>query len=205
MTEHPWASRAPIAWLLANELGATAVVGFLLTAGVALPPILPVMLAGASAVATRSARRLAVDPLADAMTGIRRDLAPFLVLTLAVALVAAVPAWLALAIRGDDGLNAGFRLALVALPALTAAPLLFGAVIASATQTRALMVPAAGLTLALSSVRTSIAVAALIAVALVPIASPAGPAILPITLGLGFRLAVALAWRSIERSGQLPS
>jgi hypothetical protein len=155
MTEHPWASRAPIAWLLANELGATAVVGFLLTAGVALPPILPVMLAGASAVATRSARRLAVDPLADAMTGIRRDLAPFLVLTLAVALVAAVPAWLALAIRGDDGLNAGFRLALVALPALTAAPLLFGAVIASATQTRALMVPAAGLTLALSSVRTS--------------------------------------------------
>jgi hypothetical protein len=204
MTEHPWARRAPTAWRLANEAGATTVVGFLLTAGVALPPILPLVLAGASAVATRSARGLPVDPLADAMTGIRRDLARFLVLALAVALAAGIPSWLALAIRGD-GLNAGIRLALFALAALTAAPLLFGAVIASATQTRAQMVPAAGLTLALSSVPISIGVGALIAVALVPIASPAGPAILPITLGLGFRAAVALTWRTIEPSGRLPS
>jgi hypothetical protein len=203
MTEHPWARQAPRAWRVASESGATAVTGLLLAAAVALPPLLPVALAGASTIAVRTARGLPVDPLGDALSAIRSDVAPFAVLTIAFALAAAIPAWLALAIGADEGLRAGVRLALLVLASLACAPLVLGAVIASATRTPTLSIPAAATALVFAHVRTALAVTAIVVVALAPVTSPAAPAILPITLGLGFRVAVALAWRAVERADRL--
>jgi hypothetical protein len=170
------------------------VVGLLLTAGIAFPPVLPVAIAGSARIAVRRARGLAVHPLGDALAGIREDLAAVATNMLAVGLVVAPAVWaVGLSGASDTDLGAGVRLGLLAVASLGLAPLVIGSAIASATTTRARSIPLAALVVSLRSPLRSVAIVALVIVGLVPIASAGGPAVLPVWIGTAYVLATRLA------------
>lgn len=192
--DHPWEGRSPWLWRATELVAAIVVIGLLLTVGIALPPILPVAIAGSARIAVRRARRLAVHPLGDAMAGIREDLPAIATIVLAVGLVVAPAVW-AVGLSGpsDTDLGAGVRLGLLAMASLGLAPLVVGSAIASATTTRARAIPLAALAVSLRSPLRSVAIVAAMIVGLIPMASAGGPAILPVWIGAAYLVATRTA------------
>lgn len=196
-----WVRPLHAASLAANAVAATLAIGILLTAGVAVPPLLPPALAGATGVAVRWARGRQIDPVGDSIAAIRAEIGAFVVLTLSVAVAVAVPAWLVVSSMSELGaLAVGVRFGLAAVCASALAVLVFGAVIATSTTTPTRAVPLAGVALAVRNTRASVVVIALLVAGLLPIGAPAAPAILPVTIGLSFALAVRVAWRAMVAS-----
>src|SRR4051812_26633254 len=192
--DHAWEAAHHHSWAILTAVAAAVVTGAAAMAGIAFPPLLPFALAAAARVGAAFARRSS-HPLGDLASGLRDDAQGAAVVVLAFALAAGPAAWFLAFGPPPDGASVdGIRVAAIAYLVAMPGPIVLALTVGATTSTPARRLPAAGLALAAGSPARSVAIAALVVIALVPFVAGLDAAFAMLPLGAGLVAAIGVAW-----------